>query len=44
MPTSDVDIATTEFAESRVRFPRLPLLFWLAVGWIGVILVLAQNF
>ena len=41
MPTSDVDIATTEFAESRVRFPRLPLLFWLAVGWIGIILVLA---
>ena len=41
MPTSDVDIATTEFAESRVRLPRLPLLFWLAVGWIGIILVLA---
>ena len=43
MPTSDVDIATTEFAESRVRFPRLPLLFWLAVGWIGIILVLALT-
>ena len=43
MPTSDVDIATTEFAESRMRLPRLPLLFWLAVGWIGVILVLALT-
>ena len=43
MPTSDVDIATPEFAESRVRFPRLPLLFWLAVGWIGIILVLALT-
>jgi len=42
MPTSDVDIATTSFAESRVRVsPRLPLLFWLAVGWIGIILALA---
>ena len=44
MPTSDVDIATTSFAESRVRVsPRLPLLFWLAVGWIGIILVLALT-
>ena len=42
MPTSDVDIATTSFAESRVRVsPRLPLLFWLAVGWIGIVLALA---
>jgi peptide/nickel transport system permease protein len=42
MPTSDVDIARTSFAESRVRvFPRLPVLFWLAVGWIGIILALA---
>ena len=44
MPTSDVDIATTSFAESRVRVsPRLPLLFWLAVGWIGIILALALT-
>jgi peptide/nickel transport system permease protein len=44
MPTSDVDIATISFAESRVRvWPRLPLLFWLAVGWIGIILVLALT-
>jgi peptide/nickel transport system permease protein len=42
MPTSDVDIATTSFAESRLRIsPRLPVLFWLAVGWIGIILALA---
>jgi peptide/nickel transport system permease protein len=44
MPTSDVDIATTSIAESRVRVrPRLPLLFWLAVGWIGIILALALT-
>ena len=44
MPTSDVDIATTEFAERRVRFaPRLPVLFWLAVAWIGIIFALALT-
>ena len=44
MPTSDVDIATPSIAESRVGvLPRLPLLFWLAVGWIGIILALALT-
>ena len=40
MPTSDVDIAGGYDERVRVSL-RLPPLFWLAVGWIGIILVLA---
>ena len=40
MPTSDVDIAGGYDERVRVSL-RLPPLFWLAVGWIGVILALA---
>jgi len=44
MPTSDVDIAAAGLGESRVRIsPRLPVLFWLAAGWIGVVLALALT-
>jgi peptide/nickel transport system permease protein len=40
MPTSDVDIADGYGESVRVSM-RLPVLFWLAVGWIGVIVALA---
>ena len=40
MPTRDVDIAGGYDERVRVSL-RLPPLFWLAVGWIGVILALA---
>ena len=42
MPTSDVEVAGGYGEGARVS-PRLPPLFWLAVGWIGVIVALALT-
>jgi len=40
MPTSDVDIDIGAIADSQVRRrPSLGLLFWLAVSWIGLVVV-----
>jgi peptide/nickel transport system permease protein len=42
MPTSDVDIDIGAIADSQVRRrPSLGLLFWLAVSWIGLVVVAA---
>jgi peptide/nickel transport system permease protein len=44
MPTSDVDIAAPVMDEPAVRRrPGLPLLFWIAVLWIGVIFAAAAG-
>jgi peptide/nickel transport system permease protein len=40
MPTSDVDVAVPE-AERSVGRSQMPLLFWIAVGWIGLIVAAA---
>jgi peptide/nickel transport system permease protein len=42
MPTSDVEVATSEVVERpSLRRPQLPLLFWIAVGWIGLLVAAA---